>query len=752
MQIKGIREELYVKLEDRVPTKILNLKNKQRSWNYGYSEDYDMVVISKTGQIGDIYEIDNLVVALPKAPDTIKSFDSKENQVWKREENPQPLRKITKMMAWNSKPLAFKQKWISYIDEEFRRRDEGYWFLNNGEKTYITGSHYMYLQWSKIDVGYPDYRESNRIFYIFWEACKADHRCYGICYVKNRRSGFSFMASAETVNIATQAKNALCGILSKTGSDAKGMFTEKVVPINSSYPFFFKPLQDGMDKPKTEISYRVPAVKLTKRSLIAKDDDDEEEQLEGLETYINWLPTADNSYDSKKLRLLVHDESGKWEAPNNIQTNWGKTKTTLRVGKKIVGKCMMGSTVNALADGGSNFKKIYEDSDVTKRSKNGQTKSGLYSLFIPMEFNFEGFIDKYGQAVLRAPKGKVYDKDGDLITEGAIDFWENELEALKDDPDKLNEHYRQFPRTEAHAFRDESKKSLFNLTKIYDQIDFNDTLIMSRHVTRGNFAWTDGVRFTTVEWHPDPNGRFLTSWLPEEGLRNRWEERNGVKYPLNEFIGAFGCDSYDISGTVGGGGSKGALHGMTKMNMANAPSNEFFLEYIARPQMAEIFFEDVLMALVFYGMPVLAENTKPRLLYHLKNNGYRGFSMNRPDKSFNKLSQTEREIGGTPNSSMDLLQSHASAIESYIDKHVGYDLTGRYRDEGVCGTMPFNKTLLDWSKFDISKRTFFDASISSGLAIMANQKNLYKPVYKQPEININFATYDNTGTDSSLNI
>jgi hypothetical protein len=57
-----------------------------------------------------------------------------------------------------------------------------------------------------------------------------------------------------------------------------------------------------------------------------------------------------------------------------------------------------------------------------------------------------------------------------------------------------------------------------------------------------------------------------------------------------------------------------------------------FLEYIARPQTAEIFFEDVLMACIFYGMPILAENNKPRLLYHFKNRGYRAFSMNRPDK------------------------------------------------------------------------------------------------------------------------
>ena len=233
-------------------------------------------------------------------------------------------------------------------------------------------------------------------------------------------------------------------------------------------------------------------------------------------------------------------------------------------------------------------------------------------------------------------------------------------------------------------------------------------------------------------------------------MQNRYTERNGTKYPGNEHLGSFGCDSYDISGTVGGKGSNGALHGMTKFNMDNAPSNEFFLEYVARPQTAEIFFEDVLMACVFYGMPLLCENNKPRLLYHFKNRGYRGFSMNRPDKTYNKLSKTEKELGGIPNSSEDVKQSHAAAIESYIEKYVGIDSTGTFRDADEMGTMPFMRTLEDWAKFEINNRTKYDASISSGLAVMANQKHLYTPTKKQSKISINFARYANKGTLSEL--
>jgi len=725
-------------LTDEIKPHILKRKNQKKQWTYGYNKEHDIIVISKTGKIGEVIEVQNLKIALPLLEEKIdKTFKQ-----WDRQELPKELSKIKSVFEWNNYPQHFKDKWYDYIDGEFKKRDEGCWFYNKDKPTYTTGSHYMYLQWSKIDVGAPDFRESNRLFFIFWEACKADTRCYGICYLKNRRSGFSFMASGELVNQATISSDARYGILSKSGADAKKMFTDKVVPISVNYPFFFKPIQDGMDRPKTELAYRVPASKLTRKKL---DLGQSIEELEGLDTTIDWKNTGDNSYDGEKLKILAHDESGKWERPDNILNNWRVTKTTLRLGSRIVGKCMMGSTSNALDKGGANFKKLYDGSNVTKRNRNGQTSSGLYSLFIPMEWNYEGFIDSYGIPVFETPKKPVKSVDGLDIDIGVISHWENEVEGLKDDQDSLNEYYRQFPRTEQHAFRDETKQSLFNLTKIYDQIDYNEDFDNSKLITKGSFGWRNGIKDTTVEFYPNNSGRFLITWVPQIVSQNRIIIKNGVKYPGNEHMGAFGCDPYDISGTVDRKGSNGSLHGLTKFSMDDAPINHFFLEYIARPQTAEIFFEDVLMACVFYGMPILAENNKPRLLYHFKRRGYRGFAMNRPDKVYTKLSITEKEIGGIPNSSEDIKQSHASAIESYIEDFVG-------AKETSYGDIYFQRTLEDWASFNINNRTSHDASISSGLALMACNKNRYVPVFKikKEVFPLGFKKYNNKGNVSQI--
>jgi hypothetical protein len=199
------QQELYKVLKDHIKPSILKKNNRYKKWEYGYDVEHDVVVISKTGEVGEIIEIQNLKIALPKENNIHRFEDNK----WSRFDYPKELKNIKTVFDWDKYPSNFKENWYEYIDQEFTRREEGFWFYNKDVPTYITGSHYMYLQWSKIDVGAPNYRESNRLFFLFWEACKADVRSYGMCYLKNRRSGFSFMASGEVVNLATISSDLL---------------------------------------------------------------------------------------------------------------------------------------------------------------------------------------------------------------------------------------------------------------------------------------------------------------------------------------------------------------------------------------------------------------------------------------------------------------------------------------------------------------------------------------------------------------
>ena len=161
------QQMLWKEIKDVVNPKILKKNNRFKKWEYGYNPDYDFIVISKNGTIGKIIEIQNLRIALPAESKCYKRNKSEKEQYWERFDYPKELQKIRNRFDWEKYPIDFREKWFDYIDDEFNRREEGFFFYNNGTPTYITGTHYMYLQWSKIDVGAPDYRESNRLFYLF---------------------------------------------------------------------------------------------------------------------------------------------------------------------------------------------------------------------------------------------------------------------------------------------------------------------------------------------------------------------------------------------------------------------------------------------------------------------------------------------------------------------------------------------------------------------------------------------------------
>ena len=230
-------------------------------------------------------------------------------------------------------------------------------------------------------------------------------------------------------------------------------------------------------------------------------------------------------------------------------------------------------------------------------------------------------------------------------------------------------------------------------------------------------------------------------------------EKVGNKvYPNNGEYGRLASDPFSVRATTDGRGSNGAIHGRTMPNLTDIPSSKFFLEYIYRAKTEDIFFEDVVMACHFTGMPILVENNKVDLLRYMRNRGYRGFAINRVDKRTNKLSPHELEYGGQPMSGKNILADHSSAINSEVETHVGIADDDRNRPKGDLGDMPFNRTLIDWSKFDLDKRTKYDASISSGLVIMACNDNKYKPKKEVMKTTINFVkTFNNRGAISSVN-
>ena len=703
----------------------------------------DAIVLDPKGSKGEMITLDGLNIILPEVPKNKKEIlfnsEKKANQYWRRVPVPVGL-----------SPDSV-DAYTEYILEEFRRRREGVWFMNNGKPVYLTGNHYFAMQWCKMeDSGsYMNFRYAQLEMYYHTEACIIDTRCIGQFFVKSRRTGYTYEKVCRFVEEATSSGNANFGITSKSDEDAKKAFS-KFSYAYLNLPFFFRPVVRGKEDSKVFLEFAKPS-NMSKEAKKNRDTNTDDY----LNTKIDFQPTNEGSYDGQKMFRYLADESSKWTKGRNFLNHWGQVSPTMDEGGTIVGKAFVGSTVAAMKDGGFEFRSLFYQSLIKKRDNTtNRTPSGLYSFFLPGHKNMSEFTDKYGVCHTDVPYGSSFTNvEGQIKKLGSIKYLEARRVAKRKESDiAYNDELRAFPMTIDEAFRDELDNALFNMEKLNEQMSFNLNNDIDKTVVQGNFSWKDGIKDTTVVWSPNSKGKFLINWVPMPSMTNLRELKAGYGgysfAPLNDDVGAFGCDPYDISGVVDGrskkstkdndnsGGSKGALSGVTSFTLKNAPSNSFFLEYVSRTQTAEIFFEDVLMACVFYGMPILVENNKPRLLYHFKNRGYRNFAITRFDKAVNKLSVAEREIGGIPNSSEDVIQMHSSAIESYINKYVGVS-----EEDNEMGSMPFNKTLQDWLEFDIRNRGKYDLGISSGLALMAINRNSYRTKIESKPITINLHKY-----------
>lgn len=686
------------------------------------NENKDAVRICPFSTSGEILTLDNLKIQLPEVPkdktDILFHDLPEEEQYWRRLDVPTGIN------------LENADLWDEYIKEEFRKRREGVWFMNNGVPTYLTGNHYFALQWCKmLDTGgYMNYRVAQAQMFYHLEACVVDERCLGQLFVKSRRTGFTYIVLAIMLNASTGTRNNNFGITSKSDSDAKKAFLKyRYMLLN--LPFFFLPLIKGkLDSPK-EFEFASP-LSNTKESKKSKKTNADEY----LNNLVDYQPTKDDSYDGQAMFMYLGDEAGKWKKPNDYIQHFGQVSPTMLEGGEVVGKAFIGSTVGAMAKGGEQFEKMYVSSDVNKRDEiTGMTASGLYSYFLPAQDNMSSFTDIYGVCHKDRPLKGTRNIKGKIIRVGAVEYLVSQEEAKRRESDRaLNEQYRAFPRIIEHAFRDESGEGVFNKIKLYEQIENNKKIREEEKFTIGNFEWI-GEKDGDVEFHPNANGRFKVSWMPSkvdktEKLRNRVRKDGlGKFHPLNTECVRFGCDPFSYKSTHGKG-SKGSIHGKTvTLPDGGAPSNKFVVEYIARPPDEIIFFEDVIKVIRFYGAPILVESNRMDLLRHMYNRGYRGFVMDRLDRPKHKLNPQEKKYGGQMMSGQDILESHISAIGTWVQNYVGVymDEERNIRPIGEMGDMVFNETLVDWLKFNPDKRTEYDATISSGLCIMACQPEKY---------------------------
>lgn len=701
-----------------------------------YNQDKDAVKICPYGSEGEIVTLYGLNIQLPEQPvsknNILFSDKPKSEQYWRRTPMPKGLTKDS------------EEEYVEYIIEEFRRRIYGVWFMNNGEPTYLTGSMYFWLQWYKdIDSGeYSNFRVAQNRLSYHTHACYVDKRCLGQVFIKSRRTGFTLEKLSRKLNFETITSNFRSGMISKSGKDAEEAFAKKQYAF-SNLPFFFKPVIKGSEDSKGSIEFAKPS----DRSKEAKKRQDKDSD-DYLNTKSDFRNTTNDAYDSTKLNDHLCDEFGKIEKPANFLFHWKKVAPTMDENGIIVGKAWLGSTLESRDKGGREAKIMWDGSDIKKRNKvTNRTRTALYRYFMSIDENSAGHTDKFGVCHTTRPKTRPpLNQAGEPILIGATEYYDAlESEAKKQGQEAYNEHKRNHPRNIQDAFRDKVQNSAFNLNNITDQHDYNDLLMSTegRKTIVGDFQWSGGVFDTEVEFVPNDNGRFEISWLPPKEMRNQWEWKNSQRAPKNHWLGAGGLDPFGKDQTQDGKGSKGSIHFINRPN-ANFPETGrmFVLEYIHRPDRLAQFYEDALMASVFYGYPIFYENDKSGIETYFQERGYLEFLMLRPARYDSRKNKKVKERGAPSRGIM--IDAVYYALNDYINTYVGE------KENGEMGNMFFQRTLEDWLRFEPNNRTAYDASISSGYALCAIQVDAPQ-VKNLPKVQLNqapFRMYNNSGNVS----
>ena len=610
-------------------------------------------------------------------------------QYWERPLPPPDyeLKRKKEILTQKTAPEYYNPELQDYRNQEWDRRLNGLWFMNGGKVTYLTGLHYFYLTHWKIDVGYPDFRMTDLYFFYFLEYCVQDPNCLGMIEVTKRRQGKTMRAGAFLFELTSRSKNKNAGIQSKTFDDARdNVFAKGIVMPFKYLVDFFVPIYDtekGMT-PKSELRF----FKTNKRGV---SDFDFEKKVE-LESEITFKSADKFAYDGKKVHRYLADEAGKTKNVD-VYERHQVVQFCLQQEENIIGKALYTTTVEEMEDGGASFKELWMASDQNKKNANGRTKSGLYQYFMP------------------AYKTLFYNKFGEPDEEKAKQFYMAERDARRDDNRALASFIRKNPFTIEEAFFSEAESCIYDALAINRQKETITWIDKKELYLHGDFVWENGVRDSKVIFVEKSNGKFKVHKkvnIFDHSSYNQVQEYGTKKVPKNNTKYAIAVDPFDHSITTSNERSDGAAYAYRRFDAMDELSETFLVQYINRPDKAEIFYEDMIRLCHFFGCEILSEDNKVGLIKYFE---YRGY---------------ERFLTRMPNSTKYGISATVKTHQQIAEETENYHLDNLHK-------VIFVELLDDWLHFNINKTTKFDAAMAAGYTLIAasNSKFAQKVEQKQ---------------------
>ena len=624
-------------------------------------------------------------------------------QYWKR--IPLPSWYMDTMKKWDEFDKKKKDDESEFYNEnleefkkqEWDRRLNGFWYMNNGKPLFLTGLHYLYLQWWPIDIGYPKFRMPDLEKFYFMDYCIQDPLCMGMLEVTKRRFGKSFVAGLFVSEYITRTKMTNGGIQSKTGSDAKKFFAKTVVNPFRRLPKFFRPEYDmslGVN-PKSEMRFQ----KTNVRGKKAEESIDKDE----LGSVIDFQSADAVAYDGQKLHRYVADECGKTTEVNVYDRHEVVRYCLLDDEGQIIGKALYTTTVEKLTtekDGVQDaFKLLWEESNQDKRQDNGTTSSGLYRFF------------------MSAKRTRNFDDFGFPDEDKTLDMILADRETVKNNPRALSARVRKEPLTIDEAFSTDSDKCIFNVMNIGARESYlKDNPVLKRHILF--YRDIDQI----VRWRnitdKEEDFHWVITQFPKQGEENKHVYDIKTRKPSRTSDGAIAIDGY--SNSQGGKyGSKASAWIGRRYDLLNPETTGKAIGHLyGRPQIKETLHEQVLLAAEFYGYQAWYEHNSDDYLSYFRDRGRVGYLGSYPMSTIDPSKrETAERHKGFPTTPFSLTKQTDVGI-MYFESHID--------------SIDFENLLEDAKKFDPNNRTDFDITVSFLMLIVCLMEPIQKQIKREP--------------------
>lgn len=663
---------------------------------------------------------------LPKPNSIRRSSKKQEDQVWHRN--------LTyEQWDWNIDPkegdlwydVADEEQW-AYFHEEIHRIHYGEWIMINGVPTYFNADTYFFHQWFclLIEGIYPVYKDTTLESYRFMELCENDPLCLGDVEIKGRRLGFSSMRASRKLRISITEDNTLLGIVSKTGTDAYEMYL-MVKNGLEKLPGFLTPEINKVTESEIHIAKQTSRISKNNRFLSAD---------KGKNNRVNWLDTAENAYDGRRVRDLTIDEAAKYERVN-VCILLSKVSDTLLVGGSVGGYVSVISTVNKGDKGGDNFKKIWDGSDHTN-TKNGMTATRLKRGFIEGYRGFYGYVGKYGESIIDTPTPEQRKYLETFIdpstgkracpdpTIGAREWLQRLRDLVANDPEQYAEQVRKYPFKWQEVFRDANNMCHFNIEELNDQRErLGAKLEYSSLYRVGHFVNQNGnITFRDVP-NPEPH-RFYWYVLdllpPEESNKHTWQY--GQKCPLNTGYGAGGADLIMNTEKTAEKGSDAAMVIFKRYNALDEVNSGMIVAFgIGRPASVLEQHEQLFNAAQYYGVKMLIERSPIYWYDYAEKNKLLGYCIK------TKLKINGQEVYGIAVQDGEAREQHLTEMIEYASMNMA--------------KIWFMRILDDMMEFNVKDRTLYDGCMAFGYALMG-LKERYLTIVPDTDEDTKFRVYN----------